>query len=291
MKAISQKITLPSNKAFEIRKDELPHFYNSWHFHSEIELTLILKSKGRRFIGDHIDQFSAGDLVLIGPNLPHLWQNDAPYYENTSGNHVSAIIIHFDPEIWGSRFLTLEGIKAIDDLLKKAKYGIRIDGPTRTEIGAKIEKLTHVQGFEKLMLFFEVLNDIATNTEHQVLATSGFVKSFNKGNDERLDKVYEYVMEHLTEKIDLDEAAKLLNLSKSAFCRFFKKKTRKTFSQFVKEARIGYACKLLQSNDLSTSQICYECGFDSFTYFSRSFKTITGKTPTLYRNQYNFNSD
>jgi AraC-like DNA-binding protein len=289
MRAISQKITLSSNRAFEIRKDEMPHFYNSWHFHDEIELTLILKGDGRRFIGDHIDQFSAGDLVLIGSNLPHLWQNDASYYHNASGNDVAAIIIHFEPEIWGNSFLTLEGIQAVDDLLKKSKYGIRIDGPARMEILRKIEKLMDVKGFERLMLFFEILNDIAINTEHRHLATSGFVKSFNKGNDERLDKIYEYVMEHLTEKIDLGEAASISRLSRSAFCRFFKKKTRKTFSLFVREARIGYACKLLQGNDLSISQICYECGFESFTYFSRSFKNITGVTPTIYRNQYNFN--
>ena len=288
MKAVSHKISFISNNAFEIRKDELPHFHNSWHFHDEIELTLILKSTGRRFIGDHIDQFTAGDLVLIGSKLPHLWQNEEIYYKGGADLKAEAIIIHFSKSFWEGDFLELEEVKNIKALLKKSKYGIKIGAATKESVSKKIVKLLHIEGFKRLVLFFEILNEMATDSEGEILASTGFVSSFMQDEDERLDKIYEYIMEHLTDKIELREAAKLLNLSNSAFCRFFKSKTRRTFSFFVNQARIGYACKLLQNSELSVSQICYECGFESYTYFSRTFKKLVEDTPKAYRKNYNF---
>jgi AraC-like DNA-binding protein len=293
MKAISHKIDLPSHKAFEIRKDTLPHFHNSWHFHEEIELTLILKSTGRRFIGDHIDQFTVGDLVLIGSNLPHLWQNETSYYETELDSNLKAeaIIIHFSKSFWESQFLELEEIENIKTLLKKSKYGIKIGNTIKALVTKKIEKLLELKGFDRLILCLDILNTIASEKDPMLLASPGFINSFRKENDKRLDYVYEYIMEHFTNKIELSEVAKLIHLSNSAFCRFFKSKTRTTFSYFVNQARIGYACKLLQSNDLSISQICYECGFESYTYFSRTFKQFTKITPTAYRKNYNFSGD
>lgn len=293
MKAISHKISLPIHKAFEVRKDSLPHFHNSWHFHEEIELTLILKSTGRRFIGDHIAQFSEGDLVLIGSNLPHLWQNETAYYNEskTTNLKAEAIIIHFSRSFWNSRFLELEELGHIKTLLNKSRYGIKIEGRIKGSVSKKIKKLLDLQGFKRLTLCLDILNTIATEERHHLLASPGFVNSFKKESDQRIEFVYEYIMEHFTEKIKLSDVAKLIHLSESAFCRFFKSKTRSTFSHFVNRARIGYACKLLQESHLSVLQVCFESGFESYSYFSRSFKEITNKTPTNYRKHYNFENE
>jgi AraC-like DNA-binding protein len=288
MKAISEKIMLSSNKAFEVRKDSLPHFHNSWHFHNEIELTLISKSNGRRFVGDHIDTFGPGDLVLLGSNLPHLWQNEEIYYGQDSSLIAEATIIHFSESLWKSEFLNITEMESIKLLIENSKYGILIKGLTRNKVSKKIEKLMYLSGVKKLIFFLEILHLIAKNKEYQLLASTGFVNSFEKGNDYRLEKVYEYVMEHLTESIKLKDVANLLNMSNSAFCRFFKSKTRKTFSLFVNQVRIGYACKLLQNNQLTITQICFESGFENYTYFCRSFKKFKQVSPSIYRKNYNF---
>ena len=286
MKPILRKIDTGTDYSFSIREDIHPYLYNHWHYHPEVELTLIRKGKGIRLVGDSIQPFEDGDLVLLGANIPHLWRSDASYFDRSSGLTIEAIAIHFKADFWGNAFLGLPELSFIKKLLDSAQRGIRLLGGTHERVAAKMEEIIHATGAARIERLLHILDLIATSTECELLSSTGFVQAFNANNADRIDQIFNYTFTHFKEPLSIEKVAAAVNLSPHSFCRYFKTRTLKTYWQFLLEIRIGYACKRLLENKQNISQIAFESGFSNLSNFNRQFKAVMGLTPQQYLKAY-----
>jgi len=271
------------NLSFSLRNDIVPYFHNKWHYHTEIELIYIVRGEGTQFIGDNISRFSKGDILLIGSNLPHYWRCDDNYFQDIPGLSAEANVAHFMQDFWGDDFLELPENIAIKTLLKKSQRGILIDAATAEIIKPFLERIITVSGAMRIALLLQILDIIAGSQDLTLLSSATFHTNYNQSETERLNDIYSYTMNNFKEKISLEEIASTGCLSVNSFCRYFKSQTKKTFSQFLMEIRIGHACKLLIENKLTVSKICTESGFNNFSNFNRHFKLISKQSPLEYR--------
>jgi len=285
MKPILRKVDTGGN-SFSVKEDLYPYLYNHWHYHPEIELTFIRKGTGMRLVGDSMEQFKDGDLILLGANVPHLWRSDAVYFSKQPGLHIEAVAIHFKRDFWGSDFLDLPEMKQIKDLLEKSKRGIRVTGKTQQAIAPKMEAALKAGDSARIVLLIDMLATIAASKEHKFLSSAGFLKSYSLANTDKINVIYDYTFNNFQKELSIKEIASVANLSPHSFCRYFKTRTLKTYWQFLLEVRIGYACRLLIEDKLTVARICYECGFNNLSNFNRHFKSITNKTPLQYVKQY-----
>lgn len=287
MKPQLLKVTNGPAHSFSIRQDTYPYVNNLWHYHPEVELIHIRKGAGTQFIGDNIKRFNEGDVVLVGSYLPHYWRYDDMYFKEDTEVHADADVIHFLENFWGDGFLNLPESKPIKVLLEKAKRGIHITGETAKNVAALITKMMNAEGIHRIVALIELLSAIAASDELVFLSSIGFRHDLNDVENERINAIYEYSLANFRKKIQLKEIADVARISENSFCRYFKSRTRKTYSQFLIEIRVGDACKLLIEDRLSIKQICFECGFNNLVGFHKYFKLITGKSPLSYQREYN----
>ncbi len=264
-----------------VKKNSYANFLKIWHYHPELELVTIIKSKGTRFIGDSIKKFQAKDIVLIGKNLPHMWLNDPKYFQENSTLKAQAISIHFKEDFLGDTFLELPEIKPIKILFKNAEQGILFKN-VPTNLREKIIKLTTESNFNKTHQFIDVLNQLALHDDIKLLASSGYISSLKLKETKLSNNVIAYIFKNFYKDISLKTVAKIANMNTSAFSRSFKRVHRKTFSKYVNEIRVGYACKLLQENELNIAAIAYESGYNNLSNFNRQFKIIKNSSPSAY---------
>jgi AraC-like DNA-binding protein len=286
MKAILQKVPEFIDSSFAVQEFRSPYFSTPWHFHPEYELVLVLKSEGKRFVGDKITDFRSGDLVLLGSNIPHWYRNDACYYENVPELEAASLVIQFTEDFIGKEFFQTPETVGIQLMLQKAAKGLELHGSLAEKITKMMLEIKEMKGMDKLIHLLSLLNTIANSREYTVLSDEVGSGSINVSDPKRINRIYEYVMKHFQEPISIEEASGLINMCPSAFCRYFKKRTRKTFTLFLNEIRIGHACKLLIEEDLSVTEICYQSGFNNISYFNRQFKAIKNITPQLFRQEY-----
>jgi AraC-like DNA-binding protein len=282
MKPLFYKLSRPSEESIEVLFEEQDHFYDNLHFHPEVQIMAILESTGTHFIGDSIGNFKPGDILLLGSNLPHVFRNEKKYYEENSNLKARNISIFFDEGAFGEKFFSLPEFFHIQKLLQNSKRGIRIKGETNKRIAVLIEEVLSLKGFERLMHIFTILNILSKSTELKPLSSVGFYGIQKDTDSQRINDVFTYIMKNLSEDIKLQEAAGIANMSVNAFCRYFKKHTRKTFSKFLNEIRIGHACRLLIEEKWNIREIAFECGYDNISYFNRQFKEITKYNPKTY---------
>lgn len=286
MKPILRKVSVHGGQSFSVREDILPYLYNHWHYHPEAELTLIRKGRGTRLVGDHMERFADGDLILLGPNLPHMWRNDADYFEPGSDLHIEAVAIHFHENFWGDAFLQLPEMEPVRLLLKQARRGIRISGAAREQLSRQMEEMLQASGTQRITILINLLTAIAATTEKSTLSSLGFVQEYNLQRTDKINEIYHYTFNNFTNPISIEEVAKAVHISPHSFCRYFKTRTSKTYFEFLAELRIGYACKLILENEMSMAQVCYSSGFNNVANFNRKFKELTGKTPLQYFKDY-----
>ncbi len=277
--------TIIENNSFAIKENSYPYFLRIWHYHPELELVYIKKSTGTRFIGDSIERFSEGEVVLIGPNLPHMWLNDKKYFSDSSNLVAEAYAIHFKKDFLGKEFLNAPELKNVSDLIETSILGIKFVGLDHKVI-ALIKELPKKRSFEKLIQFLEILNSLANHTERVLLSSKGYLSSFKKSYNINRDRVLQYIFNNFNRSITLVEVAAIANMNPTAFSRYFKKTHRKTFKEYLNEIRVGYACKLLTENDYNITRICYESGYNSVSNFNRQFKKIMGIPPSEYLRQH-----
>lgn len=282
MKAKLLERKSPFDRSFLVAKHSYPYFLDIWHYHSELELVYILKSKGTRFIGDNIEQFDKGDLILIGENLPHLWQNDPEYFEKKVEASAEAYSVHFNKNFAGEEFLNLPEMKQVRKLLEKANQGIKFLGEAKKNALSWMQKLHDAEGLDQLVILMEFLAILSKEDEIELLSTDGFSFPLHITGDDRVDKVYSFTFNNFKRNITLEEVAELVHLNPTAFCRYFKKSTKKTYSKFLNEIRVGYACKLLIEERLNISEVGYECGFNNLSNFNRQFKNVMDISPSEY---------
>lgn len=277
--------SLPQH-SFSVRRDLVPDINNRWHYHPEIELIHFKKGAGTQFIGDSITRFKHGDVVLIGAHLPHYWRFDNEYFTENAALHPDSRVAHFKEDFWGAGFLDLPENVKIKALLEKAARGLLINGKTKQEVIHLLEELLEAEGTERLILLLRVLETIAISNQVQQLSSIVFKHQQEASENDRINNIYDYSLKNFHRKIQLEEISAIANISPHSFCRYFKSRTRKTFSQFLIEIRVGHACKLLIENNRSIKQLCYESGFNNFTSFHKYFKKITGKSPLAYQKEF-----
>jgi AraC-like DNA-binding protein len=260
-------------------------YHAAWHFHPEYQLTLVIRSSGHRLVGDHIAPLHAGDLVLVGANLPHVWQQD----ENRNGYStpaVHAVIVRFLETFAGKDFLEIPEMEPVLRLLRRSGRGLQATGKTREIVAEKMRKLPDLEGLERIGGLLSVLDTLARSKELKAIASPDFLPTLDRSDQERMRRVCNYINTHLTGSIDRAKVAREAHLSEGAFSRFFKLRTGKTLPQFVNELRIGRACRLLVDNEAKITEVAFECGFPNLANFNRRFLEITGFSPRSYRGQF-----
>ncbi len=283
MKANFRKLEKPIEKAFHIRKDVRTHFDDNWHFHEMLEFVTILKGKGKRFVGDSIETFSKGDVILVGEKLPHVWRSAPPKDSDSAKMQCSSIVIQFSSDFLGERFLELPESVKLKELFTNAEMGISFKGTTSGQLINKIKNLLRVEGMERLMQFLNILHFASKSKEYKLLATPLFKETIFK-SDVKINRVFEYVMDNFSNPITLDEVSEVASMNKTAFCRYFKNRTKKTFSSFLNEIRIGYACKLILEEKYSITEAAYLSGYNSPSHFNKQFRLFKKVSPSEFYN-------
>jgi AraC-like DNA-binding protein len=282
MKPILFSNLIAENESFRLQEDKLSHFYDFLHYHPELQLTLILKSKGSAFIGDTICGFEEGDVFLLGSDLPHVFRNTKSIYEDDATNGIHALSVYFKMDSFGDRFFDLPENIAIRDFLRKTSRGLKFKGNTKVDLKNSILSLREKDGFERLVHMLQLLNSLSGTAEYDFLSSVSFQHMKEEHESKRIQDVSDFVMANFSRDITLEEVAAISSMSVTSFCRFFKQRTRKTFTQFVNEVRIGHACKELMYTDCNINEIAFRCGFNNISNFNRQFKDITRFTPTEY---------
>jgi len=286
MKPIFFQIPKASSETIRVQYEEQPYFYDNLHFHPEVQIMLILEGSGTKFVGDSIGSFSQNDILLLGPNLPHRFCNDGKYYEQDSDLKAKNISVFFQIESFGENFFSLPEAYPIQKLLLESMRGISISGETQKEVTSLVQQLLYLKGFDRFITLFTILSLLSRSKDLEPLSSVGFEGPQKPSDNKKINDVYSYIMDNYTEEIKLQEAANIANMSINAFCRFFKQHTRKTFSTFLNEVRIGHACRLLIEDKRNIQETAFGCGYDNISYFNRQFKDITNYTPTEYVRMY-----
>ena len=287
MKPIFEKINTPDNQSFYLEEVIRPYFPDPWHFHSEIEILYIKDAYGTKYIGESIDSFKQGDVVIIGSDTPHLWESHPNYLIPENKLMSSAIVILFLKDIFEKSFLNIPEFHNIDQFLNESKRGIQFLHETRVKLIKCIEDLSTCHGINRLMGLINILDIMSTSTDIKYLSSANYKSIIiNTDDKERMETIFRYVIQNYSKKILLEEIASKVNLTPHSFCRYFKLRTGMVFSSFVNEVRIGNSCKLLLENKESISQICYDSGFNYFSHFNRQFKKRKGITPSEFQFKY-----
>ncbi|CAL1521505.1 HTH-type transcriptional activator RhaS [Chitinophaga sp. MM2321] len=277
MKPILMRHVEATNESFKIWNNANPYLHNPWHYHPECEIHAIEEGKGILFIGDKVTAYEKNDLIMIGPNLPHEWRSsiiETPDFFSRS------TAIHFKNDFPGNDFYKIPEAKIIHEILERSKRGIKINNKSvQKKVKEKMTKIFQATGIERISLLFSILEMMATSSQQECLSSQSFIDSIDEGKDQKMNTIYKYVMAHFKEPIRIDQLASEMCLTKSAFCRFFKKRTNKSFVQYVNGIRIGYACKLLYTESYNISEAAYESGFENISNFNKQFMKIMKKTP------------
>ncbi len=252
-----------------------------WHSHPEYEIVYVEAETGIRHIGDHISKYQGSDLALIGPNIPHL------NFDYGVKATVETVVVQMKEHFLGAAFFALPEITAINDLFERAKTGLAFYGETKKMAGEKLKQLTSVSHFEQLIMLLQIFHLLTSSNETIELKSRPIANASVLKEQERLHKIYHYIETHYQQHVDVNEVADLSNLTTAAFCRYFKKSTHLTFTDFLNQYRINQAKKLLLY-DRNVTETCYESGFENLSYFNKTFKKLTGENPSLFKKRHSF---
>jgi len=277
-----EQIDFPGRSPVKVKFREMPFFTYPWHFHSEYEILYVIEGFGTRFVADNIEPFQAGEMALIGSNLPHFWRSDDLHLNSAGEMKVKYIVIQFPEDFLKGQITNYPEFQLIAKLLQRASRGISFSNEFAATVSRKILKIAKKNGFERIMLLQELLQLLAQTNEYKLLAGELYQAENHNFTNERLTKVMHFLTTSYQNKIELKKVAEIANLHPSAFCRYFREKTGKSLLEFISDMRIGYACRLILENKMSITQICFESGFNNISNFNRTFKRQTGFTPTEY---------
>jgi len=271
------------------RHHTLPNFGTVWHFHPELELHYIVRGEGVRFVGDNVSNFNAGELLLLGENLPHMWRCNEKYFRKDPNITAEAIVVQFLPDFMGTDFLKKSESDAIHYLFEKAKAGLVITGNTRKRLIPLMIKSVKTTGLQRLVLIITMLEILTEGEDINPISTKDAIYHPNKEESDRLNKVYNYTLINYRKELSLEEIASVANLSVTSFCRYFKMMTKKSYHHFLIEIRISHAQRMLvEDSNITTETVCFECGFNNRSNFFGNFKRITGLTPVEFKRKCHF---
>ncbi|MET6998472.1 AraC family transcriptional regulator [Chitinophaga defluvii] len=288
MRLLQTEITPLINDLFYIDVRKQPflsspfHAQPSFHAHPELELVFIVEGCGKRIINNKVEPFEAGDMVFVGSYVPHIWLSAPAFYEAHSPLESKAIVTYLNPKLFGDAFKYIREYDSIREMINQASRGIRILGETRKVIAEQLIRLSTQTGFEKVEGLLRILHLISVSSETSYIVDN-HVDQLETADSDRLITVIKYIKEHLHQHISLKEIAAVACMKKQSFCRYFKSRTKKSFSHYLEELRMEYAKKLLLEDRGGITDVAHACGYISTSHFCKVFKDYNGKTPYQYK--------
>jgi len=277
MKVLPFKIPKSESESLIYQEDKGLYFYDKLHQHKEIQISFIVKGEGILIIGDSVNAYKEGDIILIGSNLPHVFKSDTSMEKKSF-----MMTLFFRKDSFGDEFFNLNPFESLTPLFEKSKYGFRITSNKKV-ISNYFKQLKSALNIEQFIIFFNIIN-LINKSKIQLLSTFVYPKDYSNNEGKRMREVFEYSLNNFSENISLTDIAEKANMTNNAFCRYFKQRTNKSYIQFLTEIRIDHATKLLIKNkDLSIIEIATLSGFNNISNFNRKFKRLKNTTPLNYR--------
>ena len=279
---MNEQLAISSSSPLRARFYDYQHFTYPWHFHSEYEIIYISESTGTQFVGNSIESYRAGDVLLIGSNLPHYLKSDEIYHSANAPSKVRGTIIQFEKEFMQHAVNFYPQFMRIKKLLEESRMGVFFPAGCSQKLIELLNLIPVEKGMNQITSFLQLLKVMSEIMHRKTISKPDFEYN-TEHNASRVDKVISFINKNYTRQITLDEIASFASMNATAFCRFFKKETGKTFTKYIFDMRIGYACKLLLMNEMSISQIGVVYGFESISHFNKIFRKVSGYSPTEYR--------
>lgn len=254
-----------------------------WHFHPEVELLYCIRGRGTDFVGNNITSIEDGELLLFGKNLPHTRLGDTEYYQTNATDIPEAIVIQFQENFLGDTFFEVSELAHLKDLLTRASRGLRYSGQSRALVAAKMLEIRKLSGLISILELLSILNILASTTEYTYINPVDYVAKTHEKSSTKINQVYQYTISNFRENISLEHVASITNQSRSAFCRYFKAHTRKSYITYLTEVRIAFACELLREGNHDVTRACFASGFNNTSNFNRQFKKVMNATPKEYK--------
>ena len=276
MKVVIEDIKRLAGSSFRILVNPKLNDFYYWHFHPEYELTFIVAPSGNLRIGNYVGQFEESDLVFIGSNIPHL------NFDYGIKTEYEKVVLQIREDFFKNDFILTPELTSIYQLFENSKKVVSFQGKTKEIVGKRLQKLHHLPHFEQFIEVITLFQILATSNEIILLHQNPIENLYNNKEQLRLKVIYKFIEDNFQRPISIEEISNLTHLSKAAFCRYFKKMTRLTFTEFLNQYRIEQAKRLLKS-DKNVTETCYECGFESLSYFNRIFKKVVGKNPLQFK--------
>jgi AraC-like DNA-binding protein len=285
MKPALEHLPKEKDNSFVVKFFDYSYYPTPWHYHPEYEIVMVTESTGKRFIGDHISDFHPGNLAFLGPNIPHTYRNDEKYYEGRSSLRAKSIVIHFTEASLGNDFLELPEAKPLHKLFEDSLHGLDIFSETHDSISRKLHAIVKLSGLKRWLCLIDILLELAESKTLSPITKSTHI-GYNEKESKRLCSVFDWITSNFEKDIKLAEAAQIAQMNENAFSRFFSLRTRKTFSGFVQELRLQKAAKLLVENDMTITEVCYECGYNNVSNFNRQFLNHYQMNPMKYKKMF-----
>ena len=278
MQPFTQRLLPDESSSFIAKTFRTPNFEVGWHQHVECELILFTEGSGMSFVGNHIGEFETGDIYFIGANLPHTFQK-------TGDQITSAVVIQFREDFWGTDFIHIPENRIIKALFEASMLGLKIKASANNQLVSMIKELECTGGVKRLLLLLECLFLIASEQTY-ILVSTQQAKAYKQKDMDIMGKVFQFTIDSFREQINLADVAKKACMSIPAFCRNFKRSTKKTYNDFLNEVRIEYACSQLIETNRSIFDICYESGYSTHANFHKQFQKIKNISPLQYRKSF-----
>jgi len=286
MKVIQFALPVVRDQSIHVQEDLLPHFYEHLHRHNEIQITLVIAGQGTLIAGNVMKPFQPGDVFVLGSNQPHLFKSDATYFSSESKQSVHSLNIFINPGGFITNLLDFPEMSSIKRFMDSSINGMQAPQDKQKIIADYITKVMQNTTAYRLSAFIELLQMMATIKGWNYLSNESFEYVVTDTDGFRLNDIYEYTMANYTENITLEQIAEVVYLTPQSFCRYFKKHTLKTYTEFLNEVRINEACKKFKGEFQSISAIAYQTGFNNVVTFNRVFRSIMGKSPSEFIKEY-----
>ncbi len=283
MKELLEEIKLNPHESFYIGIFQDHIDKSHWHYHQEFELSFITEGSGKRIVGDSIEEFHPGDLIFIGPRIPHVWLSEETHRQQHSGRTLESVYMLFNQEILPPGLTQLPEFAYVRKAVNLSERGIRITGETLNKVSSIMLQLPYMNSMKRLMFFYEIMDLIGKSESFSYLASADYVKTKFETTNTRIHRIHEFLMKNYQNEIDLEEVADIVHMAPASVCRFFKSSTGLTVFEYLNKIKIDYSCQLLLNTDQNIVDISYDCGFNNLSHFNKQFRKFIAKTPTEFR--------
>jgi len=274
-------VRIGEKESFKAWEHGYPFHTVRWHFHPEYELHLVCATSGRYFIGDFIGQFAPGNLILVGPNLPHNWISEVA---DETSVPLRSRVMQFTEEFIGRTIACFPELEGTRQLFERSRAGVLFGAETSARIADSMKKVVHATGAERIALFLRIVADLDNDRDAQTLTSQHYLPDPSGFMSTGINEVLSHINDNLTEAIDETALARLAGVTPSTLSRSFRRHTGQSLTKYVNRLRVTLACQLLMSSEFgSVTEVCYASGFNNVSNFNRQFLALRGVTPTQFR--------